>query len=242
MAVVVERWKKMEKYIVIVIAAVLFTAGCVIGYVAREPETVVEIEYVDTVEWVNNTEYINNTYPVYNNITQPIYNNNTEWVNNTYPVYNNITEYSNNTEWINNTYYVTNETNTTTTTTPAGSWNAVGAESTTSGKLTFGMFTEDVSHIDIKIFVQANGTSIGDLTIPPFSGASPWAITWYSGPPGASATYFDYNGAGGLINSGDYITLTGLLPGTTYAFSVYHIPSSEIVSMTGGSGQFQTPV
>ena len=84
----------MDKIVVIILAVVMFTAGCVIGYVATEPETEVEIEYVETVTWANNTEYANNTYPVYNNNTEyvnntyPMYNNNTEWVNNSYPVYN----------------------------------------------------------------------------------------------------------------------------------------------------------
>ena len=229
----------MEKNIVIIIAAILFAAGCAVGYVAKSPDTVVEIEYVDTVTWNNNTEYANYTIPEYNNNTE--YINNTEWVNNTYPVYNNDTIYSNNTYWVNNTYYVTNETNTTTVTTPAGQWVSVGAITSTSAKLTFGMFTEDVPPVDLKFFITANGSAIGDLTIPSNTGAAPQTMTWYSGPPGASATYFDYNPAGGLINSGDFITLTDILPDTAYTIVVFHIPSDSAVSMVGAGGSFSTP-
>ncbi len=123
--------------------------------------------------------------------------------------------------------------------TPAGSWNAAAADSQTEGTLTFGAFTTDVAPLDLKIFVKANGTALGEISFTQNT-LSPQPLTWVAGAP-ATAVYTDYNAANGEVNSGDYITFTGLSAGTTYSFEVFHIPSDATVSMTGTNGQFQTP-
>ncbi len=126
------------------------------------------------------------------------------------------------------------------TNTPVGSLNSVEATSQTEGKITFGQFTTDVTPSDIKIFMIKNGTTFGEMTIPTNTGASPQTITWIN-TDGSSATYYDYNPAGGLINSGDYIEFTGLQSGTTYSFEVFHVPSDSTIYMTGASASFETP-
>ena len=125
--------------------------------------------------------------------------------------------------------------------TPAGSWTECSATSNVTGELRFGAFTSDVQPLDIKIFVTVDGAAGGSMTIPTNTGVAPQPITWTGGPMGASATYFDYNAAGGLINSGDYISLIGLQPGTLYSFEVFHVPSDATVTMTGDGPSFNTP-
>ena len=125
--------------------------------------------------------------------------------------------------------------------TPAGSWNSLSPESQTTAKAVFGAFTVDVAPLDLRIFVNVNGVSAGSITIPSNTGAAPQTCNWVGRPAGAGCTYFDYNPAGGTVNSGDYLSFTGLQPGTVYTLVVFHIPSESTVSMTGASGQFTTP-
>jgi flagellin-like protein len=120
--------------------------------------------------------------------------------------------------------------------TPAGSWTEVGATTSTTAKLTFGAFTTEVQPIDIKIFVTANGTAAGSIT---FSANTNPTMTWTGGP--GTVTYFDYNPAGGLINSGDYLTLSGLTSGFQYSVEVFHSPTEATVAMTGDSGSWTQP-
>lgn len=125
--------------------------------------------------------------------------------------------------------------------TPVGSWNSVDAISGTEGKLVFGGFSDAVSPMDIKLYVYANGTGIGEIHIPTNDITQPQEMDWEGGPIGATAQYYDYNPAGRNINQGDYITLSGLSPRTTYTFEVYHAPTESLVSMTGANGMLSTP-
>jgi hypothetical protein len=122
--------------------------------------------------------------------------------------------------------------------TPAGSWTNVEVIGNNSGKLTFGAFTQDVAPMDIRLIVT--------------DGVMTYQITWPSAPmsqttdlmvmPGLfTATYFDYNYQGNLVNSGDYITLTGLMQNTFYTFEVFYIPTDSTIAMTGAPGDFTTP-
>jgi len=126
--------------------------------------------------------------------------------------------------------------------TPAGSWTSCAPQSQTTGQLTFGAFTADVAPLDIKIFVKVDGVATGTMTIPQntYTGTNQ-TITWLNGPLGAAASYFDYNPNGGLINSGDYISLWGLSASTLYSFEVFHVPSDATVTMTGDGPSFNTP-
>jgi len=127
--------------------------------------------------------------------------------------------------------------------TPAGAWTNVEATGSTTGKLTFGAFTEDVGPLDLKIFISHNGTADGEISFSGALGAQTTAMTWTPAvSTGATASYFDYNYQGNLINSGDYITLTGLDNGCTYVIEVFHVDTEATVSMTGDSGTFSTPV
>ena len=127
------------------------------------------------------------------------------------------------------------------TTAPAGQWNEAKATSQTEGELEFGTFTTSVPPISLEIIVKANGTAAGKITIPSNDGAAPQTMTWtWTGKTTEVAEYYDYSPGGATINSGDYITFTGLLPGTTYSFELFHVPSQSTVQMTGISGSFQT--
>ena len=124
-------------------------------------------------------------------------------------------------------------------TTPSMTWNDAGAESSTEGKLVFGAMSYEVQPLEIKIFVKANGTSIGTLSIPTNNDPSPQDINWLDGPDGASARYFDYSPSGAHINQGDYIELYGLSPGTSYSFEVFYNPTEDLV--IGADTSFITP-
>ena len=125
--------------------------------------------------------------------------------------------------------------------TPAGAWNSVAPLNQTAGKMVFGAFTEDVQPLDLKLFVTINNAAAGTITIPSNTGTpAPVLMNWVGGP-GATAKYFDYNPAGGEINSGDYITLDGLVSGSVYSFEVFHVPTDATVTMTGANSQFTTP-
>lgn len=117
---------------------------------------------------------------------------------------------------------------------PAGSWT-MESLSDESGKITFSVFSESVAPTDIRIYVQADGEDIGQLSFTGNSVQAPAAMTWVGGPIGASATYTDYNPAGGTVNGGDNIVLNGLESGTEYSFMIYHIPSDEFCQMTSQS-------
>ncbi|MDD4307563.1 MAG: hypothetical protein PHU53_02000 [Thermoplasmata archaeon] len=117
---------------------------------------------------------------------------------------------------------------------PVGSWT-MEPLSDDSGKITFSVFSDSVAPTDINIYVQADGENIGQLIFTGDSVQSPAPMTWVGGPAGASATYTDYNPAGGTINGGDNIVLNGLESGTEYSFMIYHIPSDEFCQMTSQS-------
>jgi hypothetical protein len=130
----------------------------------------------------------------------------------------------------NNVYYST----------PAGAWMEMSATSPTEGRMTFGAFTSYVQTVDIEIHVNVDGASSGVLRIP-HSSSTTVLMDWIGGPTGASALYTDYSYQGGGVNSGDYITLTGLEPDTTYTFTVFHVPTDSTVVMTGASPMITTP-
>jgi hypothetical protein len=115
---------------------------------------------------------------------------------------------------------------------PAGAWT-MQELSNTSGKITFNVFTGDVAPTDICIYVQADGVNMGHLDFAGDTEPSPADMNWVGGPAGAHVAYTDYNPAGGRINSGDNIVFTGLEPGVTYSFEVYHFPSDMTVTMAG---------
>jgi len=124
------------------------------------------------------------------------------------------------------------------TSTPVGSWISIEATSGTTGRLTFGRFTEDINPEDLRIFITE-----GNVTYQvSFNGALSSQTTDLSvTPSGIEATYFDYNYAGNQINSGDYITLSGLTGGTSYNIELFHTPTDAIIMMTGANPTFTTP-
>lgn len=121
--------------------------------------------------------------------------------------------------------------------TPVGSWVNAEATDSSSGKLTFGMFSDDVSPEDIRIFITEGSTTY-EVN---FNGAlSDQRTDLVVSPSGIEVEYFDYNYQGNQINSGDYIELSGLDPGTTYTFEIFHIPTDSTMFMTG-NGNLITP-
>ena len=124
---------------------------------------------------------------------------------------------------------------------PAGIWNDVGANSQTEGDLVFGQFSYRVERLDIKLLIKANGTEIGEISFLSNTGESPQELSWNNAPMGATASFYDYNAAGGSINQGDYITLSGLSPRTTYSITVFHLDTESIAEMSGANPSFTTP-
>ena len=121
--------------------------------------------------------------------------------------------------------------------TPAGAWNDVGAVDSTTAKLVFGQFTVDVQPMDIKFFV----TPAGGVAVPITFTSAPALDNSSMSATGLDPWYFDYNFAGNLVNSGDYITIYGLTASTTYTIEVFHIDTESTVSMTGDSGTWTQP-
>ena len=122
--------------------------------------------------------------------------------------------------------------------TPVGSWVSIEDTSTTEGKLTFGTFSDSVEPIDIKIFVS-DGSTTYEINFNDALSSQTTDLT--VSPSGIQAEYYDYNYAGNQINSGDYITLTGLTSGTTYTIELFHIPSDAVIFMVGADDSFTTP-
>ena len=117
-------------------------------------------------------------------------------------------------------------------TNPVGTWSNMEAIDSTSARLTFGTFSDNVEPTDIQISVWEGSSGAGILI---FSTPSEQTteLSWFDGPAGASAVYVDYNYAGNSINSGDHIILEGLEPNTTYRVDVYHYLSDSSITMTG---------
>ena len=126
-------------------------------------------------------------------------------------------------------------------TTPAGSWSSSDATSYDSGQLRFGMFSSDVAPMDLRIFMYENGTQLTTLSWYSNTGYAPTTMNENPNIIGLDVEYYDLNAAGGLINSGDYIDFDGLKSGSTYTFTVFHIPTDSQVSMTGDDGRIITP-
>ncbi len=119
--------------------------------------------------------------------------------------------------------------------TPVGSWNGMEATSSTTAKLTFGHFSEDVVPTDLQIMVREGGSGAGYILWTGDTSSTTVDMDWVGGPAGAYAEYSDFNPTGGEIDIADFITLSGLEPDTTYSIEVYHLPTDSVVYMGGGS-------
>ena len=119
--------------------------------------------------------------------------------------------------------------------TPAGAFLEVEADSSTEAHIVFALFTEDVRPTDIEVYFWANGNRIGHL-----SWTNAATVQWLNGTATVSASYFDINPDGKPIDSGDYLTLTGLEPGTVYEIDVFYLPTRTVVTMTGVEPVFTT--
>jgi len=122
--------------------------------------------------------------------------------------------------------------------TPAGSWNSVAAQTTTTVKLVFGSSTKTIAPMDVKFLLKNNaGTVIATFA---FTAAPIAAMTnltsgtWY-------CNYNDMNYQGNAVSAGDYLLIGGLTTKTSYTLQVYHIPTDAIMSMTGTSAAWTTP-
>jgi len=125
------------------------------------------------------------------------------------------------------------------TSTPAGSWSSVEAQSDTSARLTFGVFSQDVAPSDIEIILIADGMTVGTFYLIGDTYSSETEMSSYGTI--IDAYYFDYNPYGNTINAGDYIMLNDLNPGTYYQVVIFHTPTDCTISMTGDYGGFTTP-
>ena len=120
----------------------------------------------------------------------------------------------------------------------AGVWNDMAATSETSGTIVFGPFADDMKPTNLKIFVKANDTMVGEIGWG--LDTDPASVKWTDGPVGATVIYQDYQPNGGQINSGDYLEFHGLSPDTKYSFEALNSNSGSIISMSGDE-DFITP-
>jgi flagellin-like protein len=125
-------------------------------------------------------------------------------------------------------------------TAPVGTMTGLSATSRTNATLTFGTFSPVPSPMDIRVRLTPNtGTTI-ELSFPNAPTAADTTMTATGLTAGGTAIYTDLNFAGNNVNSGDFIKVVGLEPGTTYTISIYHVPTDSLCSMTGLQS-FQTP-
>ena len=125
-------------------------------------------------------------------------------------------------------------------TAPVGAMSSMLATSNSEAKLTFGTFSPVPAPLDVKIVLTP---STVNATVPIIEYTFPNAPTGPTTPMTTSTgtgVYTDLNYGGNAINSGDYLTVTGLTPATTYTISIFHYPSDSVASMTGDI-TFQTP-
>ena len=108
----------------------------------------------------------------------------------------------------------------------AAAWalTRVEATSISTGTIVFGSSTVSIEHSDIAIFIYMNGTAVGFIEIPQSENGP---VTWTDAPGKACAEYFDYNPAGGKINSGDELKFENLSASTVYTFDLYHIEAAS---------------
>lgn len=123
------------------------------------------------------------------------------------------------------------------TSTPAGSWNAVQATTTTTAKLTFGTSTKTIAPMDVKFILKQGGNTVATFAFQ----APPTKSPEWLNNSGITCAYYDNNPAGNAVSAGDYIIIGALAPGQSYTLEVYHIPSDAIMSMTGTTAAWTQP-
>jgi len=116
--------------------------------------------------------------------------------------------------------------------------NRAEATSTTTGIIVFGSSTVIIEHSDIVIFVYIDGTAAGFIELPHLENGP---ATWTDAPGKVCAEYFDYNPAGGQINTGDELRFENLSASTVYTFDLYHIEAASTLLLTGATPYILTP-
>lgn len=122
----------------------------------------------------------------------------------------------------------------TTGTAPAGNFNALTPQSSTSAKLVVGTFNPEVRPSDVKIILTP--TTGAEITL-----SWPGQLTQETTTLiGGNATYKDYNWQGDILSAGDFIIVGDLTGNTKYTAKVYHIGSDGMCTLTGAT-TFTTP-
>ena len=92
-------------------------------------------------------------------------------------------------------------------------------------KLTFAQFQPDTNISTLKVILN-DGSQDYTLT---FSFTSPYVATASGAPTGVTVTYHDLAG-NGAINSGDYLDIKGVTPGTTYTVTILDANGNQVCS------------
>jgi len=114
---------------------------------------------------------------------------------------------------------------------PAGSVS-FDVRNSTGVRINFGAFSPTPAPMDIKL-ILTNRSNAADTVELSFSQAPDAATVNMVATNGATATYTDMNYLGNLVNSGDFILVSGLGPGTTYELVIYHYPTDSQCSLVG---------
>ncbi len=96
-----------------------------------------------------------------------------------------------------------------------------------SWKLTFAQFQPSTNISSLKVSISAGGNTY-TVTKWTYNTATNWTAT-LSGTPTFGVYYHDLAG-NGVINSGDYLLLTGLTSGTTYTVTILDANGNQICS------------
>jgi flagellin-like protein len=114
---------------------------------------------------------------------------------------------------------------------PAGSLT-FDVEDTTSARINFGTFSPTPAPMDIKVIVT-NTSDAADVVELSFAVAPNAATVEMTASNGATATYTDMNYIGNAINSGDFISVSGLHAKTTYEVKLFHYGTQSVCTLIG---------
>lgn len=114
---------------------------------------------------------------------------------------------------------------------PAGAIT-FNVKSATSVEIDFGTFSPTPTPTAIKIIIT-NNSDAGNTYELTFANAPDAAAVDMLATGGASAVYTDMNYNGNAVNSGDFITVDGLGPHTSYTVKIYHYGSDSLCSLVG---------
>jgi FlaG/FlaF family flagellin (archaellin) len=119
---------------------------------------------------------------------------------------------------------------------PAGSVQFTGTTSD-SVKITFGTFSPVPACVDLKVILTPSSGANPVVSVVSVQLVVPTGDTTNIG----ANRYYDYQWSGNQINAGDYLTVNGLIPSTTYTITIFHGPSGSLCTLAGAASFTTSP-